>query len=318
LWLKTFIRPLAGLVRGFFFGGKGYNQVMMKYGLVFPQTEIGNDPAVIKDYAQTAEGLGFNHILAYDHVLGANPERPGGWRGPYTHQSAFHEVFVLFSFMAAVTARIEFTTGILILPQRQTALVAKQAASLDVLSGGRLRLGVGIGWNPVEYTALNQDFHTRGKRSEAQVALLRKLWAEPLVTHEDKWHSIPDAGLKPLPAQRHIPIWFGGQHPNVLRRVAAMGDGWMPNQRIPGDAKGDIDLLSGYIDEAGRTWDEIGLEARVRYGDGKADGWAATMREWQAMGATHISFNTMDCGFDSPARHLAAVGEFAAAVGLKA
>src|SRR5574337_905188 len=141
----------------------------MNIGVVFPQTEFGNDPAAIRDYAQTAESLGFTHIVAYDHVLGANPNRPGGWKGPYTHESAFHEPFVLFSDMAALTQKIEFVPGIIILPQRQTALVAKQAAALDVLSGGRLRLGVGIGWNPVEYEARGENFKNRGRRSEEQV-----------------------------------------------------------------------------------------------------------------------------------------------------
>lgn len=164
----------------------------MEFGVVFPQTEFGNDPAAVKAYAQTAESLGFSHILAYDHVLGANPDRPGGWRGPYTFRSPFHEILMLFSFMAAVTERIRFVTGILILPQRETALVAKQTATLDVLSGGRLRLGVGLGWNEVEYIALNQNFRTRGRRVEEQVELLRRLWTEPLVTFEGRWHTIPD------------------------------------------------------------------------------------------------------------------------------
>ena len=181
----------------------------MKIGVVFPQTEIGNDPAAIRDYAQTAEGLGFTHVLAYDHVLGANPDRPGGWSGPYTYLTPFHEVFVLFSYLAGLTQRLELVTGILILPQRQTALVAKQAASLDVLSGGRLRLGVGLGWNEVEYTALNEDFHNRGKRIEEQVALLRRLWTEPLVDFKGQWHTIPDAGHQPAagPAAHPDLVW---------------------------------------------------------------------------------------------------------------
>jgi alkanesulfonate monooxygenase SsuD/methylene tetrahydromethanopterin reductase-like flavin-dependent oxidoreductase (luciferase family) len=127
----------------------------MNIGVVFPQTEIGNDPVAIRDYAQTVEGLGYTHVIAYDHVVGANPNRPGGWLGPYTFETPFHEPFVLFAFMASVTHKLGFAPGIIILPQRQTVLVAKQAATLDVLSGGRLRLGVGIGWNQVEYIALN-------------------------------------------------------------------------------------------------------------------------------------------------------------------
>ncbi|MEK6221647.1 MAG: LLM class flavin-dependent oxidoreductase, partial [Chloroflexota bacterium] len=162
----------------------------MRIGVVFPQTEFSNDPAIIKDYAQTAEGLGYTHILAYDHILGANPERPGGWRGPYTHKDSFHEVFSLFSFMAAVTEKIEFATGVLVLPQRNTVLAAKQAAQLDVLSGGRLRLGIGIGWNGVEFKGLGKNFGNRGKRIEQQVKLLRELWTKPLVSQKGKRFDI--------------------------------------------------------------------------------------------------------------------------------
>ena len=193
----------------------------MQIGVVFPQTEIGNDPAAIRDYAQTAEGLGFSHVLAYDHVLGANPQRPGGWSGPYTYLTPFHEVFVLFGYLAAVTHKLGLAAGVIILPQRQTALVAKQAASLDVLSGGRLRLGIGLGWNEVEYTSLNENFHNRGKRIEEQVVLMRRLWTEPLVDFKGKWHTIPDAGLNPLPVQRPIPVWFGGSAEAALRRSLA-------------------------------------------------------------------------------------------------
>ncbi|HLE13905.1 MAG TPA: TIGR03619 family F420-dependent LLM class oxidoreductase, partial [Anaerolineales bacterium] len=171
----------------------------MEIGLVYPQTEFGDDPAAIRDYAQMAEGLGFSHVLAFDHVLGANPDRPGGWKGPYTYQTPFHEPFVLFSYMAGVTNTLGFATGIIILPQRQTALVAKQAATLDVLSSGRLRVGVGLGWNEVEYAALGQDFHSRGRRIEEQVTLLRRLWTQPLVNFEGRWDTIPDAGINPLP-----------------------------------------------------------------------------------------------------------------------
>jgi probable F420-dependent oxidoreductase len=286
----------------------------MQIGVVYPQTQYGSDPALIKDYAQTAEELGYTHILAYDHVLGANPERPGGWPGPYTYETPFLSPFLLFSYMAAVTARIGFATGILILPQRQTALVAKQAATLDVLSGGRLRLGVGTGWNEVEYVALGQDFHMRGKRQEAQVALLRKLWTQPLVEHEDEWHRIPDAGLNPLPVQQPIPIWFGGHHPNVLRRVAAMGDGWMPNYRSPADARPAWETVQGHIAELGRDPAEIGLEPRLHYGDANPDTWRSTMDEWRALGATHLTLNTMYPGFETAQGHLDAIRAFAEAM----
>ena len=183
----------------------------MDIGVVFPQVEIGPDPARIRDYAQAVEGMGYAHVLAFDHVLGANPERPGGWKGPYTHRHAFHEPFVLFGFLAGVTNRLGLATGILILPQRQTALVAKQAAAVDVLSSGRLRLGVGVGWNAVEFEALGENFKNRGKRVEEQIAVMRALWAEELVTIDGQWHRIPDAGINPLPPRRSIPIWMGAR-----------------------------------------------------------------------------------------------------------
>ena len=286
----------------------------MKIGVVFPQTEFGNDPAAIRDYAQTAESLGFSHILAYDHVLGANPQRPGGWQGPYTHQDPFHEPFVLFSYMAGLTQTIEFVTGILILPQRETALVAKQAASLDVLSQGRLRLGMGIGWNKVEFIALNQEFHSRGKRIEEQVALLRQLWTEPLVNFDGRWHHIPDAGLNPLPMQRPIPIWFGGHADAVLRRIAMMGDGWLPGYRTAEDAAPSLELLDKYLASAGRSRAKMGLEARLHSHLGDLDILLNQMADWRTAGATHISLNTMGAGFQSAAEHIAAISEFASAV----
>ncbi len=286
----------------------------MKIGLVFPQTEFGSDPAAIRDYAQTAESLGFSHILTYDHVLGANPNRPGGWRGVYSYKDPFHDPFVLFSYMAAVTHTLEFVTGILILPQRETAVVAKQAATLDLLSNGRLRLGLGTGWNKLEYVALNQDFHTRGKRLEEQVTLLRRLWTEDLVTFEGRWHTIPDVGLNPLPAQRPIPIWFGGYVDAVLRRVARIGDGWMPGHRTAAAAQSDLDKLDTYLAEYGRSRSDIGLESRISYDDGDPDTWHQLIDDWRAAGATHLSFNTMRFGFDSPQAHLHAIQEFAEAV----
>jgi probable F420-dependent oxidoreductase len=283
----------------------------MKIGVVFPQTEFGSDPGAIREYAQTAEALGFTHILAYDHVIGANPDRPGGWRGPYTYQSAFHEPFVLYSFMAALTEKIEFVTGILILPQRETVLVAKQAAALDVLSNGRLRLGVGVGWNKVEYIALNQDFHMRGKRQEEQIELLRLLWTQELVSFLGRWHTIPDAGLNPLPVQRPIPIWFGGYADTLLRRVAQMGDGWLPGHRSAQAAEADLAKLDEYLAANGRSRQDIGIEPRLQYKDNNLDSWAKTMADWEAVGATHISLNTMGAGLTTAGQHIAAIQEFA-------
>jgi probable F420-dependent oxidoreductase len=283
----------------------------MQIGVVFPQTEIGNDPAAIRDYAQTAEGLGFTHILAYDHVLGANPERPGGWSGPYTHRTPFHEVFVLFSFFAGITQQIELVTGIVILPQRQTVLVAKQAASLDVLSGGRLRLGVGLGWNEVEYIGLNENFHNRGRRIEEQVEVMKRLWADELVDFKGKYHTIPDAGINPLPPRRGIPVWFGGHHPAVLRRIAKSGAGWMPNYADPTAARASLEALEQLVAEEGRMWGEIGVEARISYGAGDAHAWETLLRGWKVQGATHISFNTMGAGLATAQDHIHAIQRIA-------
>lgn len=283
----------------------------MKIGVVFPQTEFGEHPAAVKDYAQAVEGMGYTHILAYDHVLGANPERPGGWSGPYTYQTPFYELFVLFSYMAGLTSLVEFVSGILILPQRQTALVAKQAATLDVLSGGRLRLGIGNGWNAVEYTALGEDFGNRGRRSEEQVSLLRQLWTQPLVTFEGRWHTIPDAGLNPLPLQRPIPIWFGGHDERVLQRAARLGDGWMPNYRTVEQAQPALEALKRYLEAAGRDPLAFGLETRLSLSLVEEKDWTAVLKSWEEAGATHLSVNTMGCGFQTPSEHIQALQRFA-------
>ena len=283
----------------------------MKIGVVFPQTELPPDPIVLRDYAQAVEGLGYSHILAYEHVLGANPERPGGWHGPYTYQHTFYEPFVLFSYLAPLTQRLEFVTGVLILPQRQTALVAKQAATLDVLCGGRLRLGIGIGWNEVEYIALGEDFHNRGRRIEEQVTLLRALWTQPLVNFAGKWHQVPDAGLNPLPVQRPIPLWFGGDAEVVLRRAARLGDGWMPTYARVEQARPALELLRRSLDEYGRDPASFGLEPRLKYSAGGPAEWEAVITEWQQAGATHLSINTMGCGLASPAEHIEALEKFA-------
>ena len=288
----------------------------MKIGLVYPQTEFSSDPAAIRDYALTAEGLGFSHILTYDHVLGANPERPGGWSGPYTYRHTFMSPLLLYSYMAAVTTKLEFVTGIVILPQRQTALFAKQAATLDVLCGGRLRLGIGIGWNQVEYRALNEEFTNRGRRVEEQVELLKLLWTQPLVDFKGRWHTIPDAGINPLPVQRPIPIWFGGHAEPVLRRVARLGDGWMPNYRKPAEAVSSLEAIERYLEEEGRSRDQIGVEPRLHFGDGDPNVWISTLKDWEQVGATHASLNTMGYGFDTPEKHIAAIRLFAKAAGL--
>ena len=288
----------------------------MQIGVVYPQTEFGHDPAAVRDFAQTAEGLGFSHIVAYDHVLGANPQRLGGWTGIYTHEHEFLEPFVLFTYMAAFTQRISFLPGILILPQRQTALVAKQAATLDVLSRGRLRMGIGLGWNEVEFQALGEDFHTRGRRMSEQVEVLRQLWSQPLVAFSGRWHTIPDAGLNPLPVQRPIPLWFGGTAAPALRRAARLGDGWLNSSRSQADAETLVGTVREFVAAAGRDPQSYGIEVRIRCGDGNPDDWLSQLARWKTFGVSHVAFNTLGSGFDAPPAHLQALTRFAQAAGL--
>jgi probable F420-dependent oxidoreductase len=283
----------------------------MKHGVVFPQIEFGNDVQAIRDYAQTAEGLGYDYLLVYDHALGAHPAREPKLTGPYTYEHPFHEPMVFFGFLAAVTTRLELVTGILILPQRQTALVAKQTAEVDVLSKGRLRLGIGIGWNYVEYEALGQDFRTRGRRVEEQIEVLRKLWTQPLVTHKSAEHVIDNAGINPLPVQRPIPIWFGGAAEPVLRRTARLGDGWMPAGRPPDDRmKGYVGQLEGYLKEAGRDRSKFGIDPWISIAGLDKDEWRRRVEAWRVLGATHVAVDTMRAGFKSPQEHIAAIQSF--------
>lgn len=289
----------------------------MRLGVVFPQTEIGADPGGLRAFAQAAEALGFHHILVYDHVLGAKP-RGGEWLG-YTHEDMFHEILVLLGYLAAVTTRIELATGIVILPQRQTALVAKQAAEIDVLSGGRLRFGIGVGWNSVEYEALGERFAERGRKVEEQVAVLRELWTKPLVTFTGRYHRIVEAGLNPMPVQRPIPIWMGGESETVMRRIARLADGWIlggtlrsPQVRHPQVAGGYaamVERLRGYLREAGRPDTAVGLERRVAFSAGEAK-WVSTAEEWRRLGGTHFSLATMNAGLASPAAHIDALRAF--------
>jgi probable F420-dependent oxidoreductase len=285
----------------------------MKIGVVFPQTEIGQDPAAIRDYAQAVESMGYTHLLAFDSVVGANPDRPGGWDSPYTYQHAFHEPFALFAFCAAVTRRIELVTGVLILPQRQTTLVAKQAAEVDVLSGGRLRLGIGVGWNPVEFEALGENIHTRGKRIEEQLEVMRLLWTRELVAYEGQWHRVPDAGIKPLPVQQPIPVWMGGESEVVLRRAARLADGWITLQTFrPGPAaQRTVDRLHGLVREAGRDPATFGIEGRVALAQVPPPERAKEMAAWRAMrGITHLCVNTMGLGLPSPEEHVRTLERF--------
>lgn len=288
----------------------------MKIGVVFPQTEFPSDPLAIKDFAQAAEDLGYHHLLAYDHLLGANPNRPGGWSGPYTYTDPFQEPLLLFSYLAGLTQGLSFITGIIILPQRETVLFAKQAATLDVLCQGRLRLGVALGWNKVEYISTNKDFHNRGARFEEQVQVLRQLWTQELVTFEGRWHTIPDAGLNPLPVQRPIPLWLGGHADPVLRRVASLGDGWLPNYRAADDAAQSLAKLQEYLEQEDRNLIDIGIEPRLRYENGDGDMWRELAAGWQSVGATHLTVITMGAGFTTTQEHIQAITHYADALGL--
>jgi probable F420-dependent oxidoreductase len=285
----------------------------MQIGVVFPQTELSGSAAVVRRYAETVESLGFAHVLAYDHVLGADPDVHQPWHGPYDVRTTFHEPFVLFGFLAGFT-RLELVTGVIILPQRQTALVAKQAAELDLLTEGRFRLGVGVGWNPVEYEALGQSFATRGRRFDEQIPLLRRLWTEPSVTHAGTFDQVTGAGLAPMPVQRPIPIWIGGQSPPAYRRIGRLADGWFPQVR-PGEPLDEaLAMVAEGAEAAGRDPAAIGMEGRVSW---TADGAAKLVDHvgrWRAAGATHLAINTMGAGLATVDDHLEVLALAAEAV----
>ena len=277
----------------------------MQIGVVYPQTEIGADVAALRAYGEAVEELGFSHIMAYDHVVGADPAVYEGWAGSYDIHSTFHEPLVLFGYLAAVTS-VEFVTGIVIAPQRQTVLVAKQAAEVDLLSSGRFRLGLGLGWNPVEYEALGQDFTTRGRRLEEQVSLLRRLWTERSVTFAGEFDRVTGAGLAPLPVQRPIPIWLGGQSPAAYRRMGRLADGWFP-QMSPGRQLDDaIAIVKAAAIEAGRSPADLGMEGRVAWTGDPGD-LVAEVDRWRTAGATHLAVNTMKARLAGVDEHLAAL-----------
>jgi probable F420-dependent oxidoreductase len=285
----------------------------MQVGVVFPQTELGGDAGAVRAYGEHVEALGYRHILAFDHVVGADPLVHIGWNGPYDIQTTFHEPMVLFGYLAGVTRSLEFVTGVIILPQRQTVLVAKQAAEVDLLSSGRFRLGVGIGWNTVEYEALGEEFGNRGKRSEEQIELMRRLWTEESVTFDGKFHTVTGAGLAPLPVQRPIPVWIGANSTRGLERAGRMADGWFP-MVVPGPA---LDAARSVVDQAavdaGRDPKGIGMEAWVKW-QGDADDVVAKVDKWARVGASHISINTMGAGLKTVDDHLAALTAVAEAL----
>jgi probable F420-dependent oxidoreductase len=287
----------------------------MRIGVVFPQTEIGADVDVVRGYAQRVEQMGYSHVLAYDHVLGADPEVHKGWNGPYNVHTTFHEPFVLFGYLAAVID-LELVTGIIILPQRQTALVAKQAAEVDLLTRGNFRLGVGLGWNAVEYEALGTTFTNRGRRIEEQVDLMRRLWTEQTVTYDGKYEHVTGAGLAPRPVQQPIPIWFGAQSELAYQRVGRLADGWFP--QIPPGPRLDHarEVVERAAREAGRDPSTLGMEGRVSWGDGGVDQIVDHIGRWRDAGATHVAVNTMNAGLPSVDDHLAALQASADALAL--
>jgi probable F420-dependent oxidoreductase len=291
---------------------------LVRVAAVFPQLEIGTDPDVITKYAQTVEELGYDRLVIFDHVLGADPNRPGGWTGVYDHRSMFHEPLVLFGYFAAITTRLELATAIIVLPQRQTALVAKQAAEVDVLSGGRLILGVGIGWNEVEYEALGMSFTNRGRRVEEQIAVLRALWTLEVVDFKGRWHRVARAGLNPLPVQRPIPIWMGGGWDRrkravtepALRRIAKIADGWFTHLPPNEDGRAGMDAFRGLLREEGRDPANVPVEGRLPAAKSGPEDWKRGIDAFQQMGMTSVELNTMGAGYRSVDEHLDALRRF--------
>ena len=294
----------------------------MKLGITLPLIDIQGDPSAVREFAQAAEAIGYRHLGAPDHVLGVNVASRPDWGARNTSKDFFHDPFVMFGFLSACTQKIEFSTQVLILPQRQVVLVAKQAASLDVLSGGRFRLGIGVGWNSVEYVGLNENFRNRGKRSEEQVRVMKALWAEPHVNFKGEWHTIDDAGINPLPTRRTVPLWFGGHEDVTLRRIAELGDGWIMLRHPMGDlAKAEFAKLRRYVKEAGREPSAVGVEVWVSTAEGGPEDWRKAFQFWKAAGVTHITLNS---AYGQPphrriagttmADHLAAMKQYHSAV----
>jgi probable F420-dependent oxidoreductase len=281
----------------------------MKFGAVFPQTEIGTDPQAMRRYARGAEELGFNYILAYEHILGAERQSYPNQSFIFDHEDAFHEPFTLFSYLAACTDKMEFTTGILILPQRDVRLVAKQAAQLALLSQGRFRLGVGGGWNRAESESLNADFSTRGKRMNEQLELLERLFREPLVDFDGQFHQVKRCGLNPLPNPAP-PIWIGGSADAVLKRAARFADGWIAATLPPGQEQTIVDKLHHFLAERDRDPANFGLDARIVFAKFPPQERLAEFDRWKKLGATHFRCNTMGLGFTEVDQHLEALEQF--------
>jgi probable F420-dependent oxidoreductase len=279
----------------------------MEIGVVFPQTEIGPSVDVVRAYGRGVEELGYDHLLAYDHVLGADPAVHHDWSGPYDVDTQFHEVMVLFGFLAGCT-NLALLTGIVILPQRQTALVAKQAVEVDLLTAGRFRLGIGLGWNPVEYEALGERFTTRGRRVETQVALLRRLWTERSLSSTDEFDTVTGAGLAPLPIQRPIPIWFGASSAPGFARAGRLGDGWLPMVQPGERLDAALEHVRSGADAAGRDPAAIGMQGRVDW-RGDLSATVEQVEKWRRAGASHVAINTMGAGCADVDAHLVVLAD---------
>ena len=279
----------------------------IQIGAVFPQTDMTGSADEVRTYGTGVEALGLRHILAYDHVVGGDLAAHPKLRGRYTSQSAFHEVLVLFGYLAAITHSVRLVTGVLILPQRQTALVAKQAAEVDRLSDGRLTLGIGVGWNDLEYVALNEDFTNRGRRSEEQIAVLRRLWTEDVVDFTGRWHRLAHVGILPRPEQRPIPVWIGANGEAGVRRAARIADGFFANGSLNAQMDELLVTLRRELDTNGRAPGSFGLDARITVGTGIADDWKRQFAAWQERGATHISLVTHGAGLPDMLAHLGAL-----------
>jgi len=289
----------------------------MDFGISFPQTQIGNDPAVIRNFVTTAEDLGFERLTLVDHILGAKDARDAPWAVHYTIEYGFHEPMTLFAWIAGFTEKIQLVTANVVLPQRQTELVAKQAAEIDILTGGRMVLGIGVGWSASEFEALGMNFANRGDRIEEQVALLRRLWTEELVDFNGEWHAMSDMGMNPLPIQRPIPIWFGAMADVAIRRAARIGDGWLMSPRTKPDdvMRAKIELFHETAQASGRDPADLGIDATVFAEDLGPNEWLSEVEAWREMGATSVTFRTSESGFAHIDQHLEAMRKLADAVG---
>ena len=281
----------------------------MEIGAVFPHNEIGTDPQAVKDYAQGVEELGVTHLLIYDHVLGADRDRPGGFEGPYDKDIAFHEPFTTFAFIAAVTQKLDMITTVMILPQRQTVLVAKQAAELAILSNNRFKLGIGVGWNAVEYVGLNENFHDRGKRQAEQVELMRLLWESEVLEYKGNYHQIDKASINPRPSLP-VPIWFGGGAPKLIQRCAELGDGWIPLMGPNDKAKAMLDEIREKRAAKGLSWEDFGVQAQAQYAGGNPELWAKHATKWRDLGASHLAIATHNAEQTDVQGHLKRIQEY--------